>query len=77
MKNILSKLRESIELPEGVIQFKIGNQFYELERLKDGNWVLFTIFGEDLKMDLSKLKGLSRPEVEELLNNRYANIEIY
>ena len=77
MKQLLHKLREAIELPENLIQFRIGDNFYELEKTRSGKWILFTVFGKDLNMNVDKLDKLSRQQVELLLKNTYNNIEIY
>lgn len=77
MKEVLNQLKEAIEIPYNLIQFRIGDEFYELERNKNGDWIPFTLFGRELKLNFKKLKGLERPEVEELLKSKYPNIEIY
>ena len=77
MRDTLIKLRENIEISNNTIQFKIGNEFYELEKSKKGDWILFTLFGKDLKLNLAKLKGLERSEVEEILKSRFPKIDIY
>lgn len=77
MKQVLIKLRENIEIPNNTIQFRIGNQFYELEKSKKGDWIPFTLFGKDLRLNVNKLKGLERSEVEEVLKAKFPNIDIY
>lgn len=77
MKQLLQKLREAIELPENLIQFKINDNFYELEKTRSGDWILFTVFGKELKLNTEKLKRLNRVEVEQLLRNKFSNIQIY
>lgn len=77
MKQLLQKLREAIELPENLIQFKINDNFYELEKTRSGDWILFTVFGKELKLNTEKLKRLNRVEVEQLLRSKFSNIQIY
>ena len=76
MKSILNKLREEFNL-DNTIQFKIKNEFYEMNKSTKGDWTLFTVFGHDLRFDTKKLKGYSKEDVEDILKARYKNIEIY
>lgn len=77
MKEVLKRLKETIEIPENVIQFRIGDQFYELEKLRNGEWIAFTVFGDELKLNTKKLKGLDRAQVEEILTTKFKNVDIY
>ena len=77
MRKLLQKLKEAIELSDHLIQFKIGNEFYELNQTNKGEWNLFTVFGRDLPLATKRLKGLEKEEVEEVLKNKYPQVEIY
>lgn len=77
MKQLLRKLKEAIEISDNLIQFKIGNEFYELNKINKTDWQLFTVFGRNLPLNTKRLKGLEKEEVEEVLKTKYPNIEIY
>lgn len=77
MKQLLSLLQETIEMGPNVIQFRIDDMFYELDKNKKGEWVLFTLFGEDLDLDLMSMKNLTRQQMEAKLTHMYPNIIIY
>lgn len=81
MKQIFKRLKEAIDpdnrFNEKVIQFKIGDEFYELDRTKKGKWELSVLFGSDLKLNTEEFTGLDREEVEEKLKEKIKGIEIY
>ena len=77
MKEILSKLKENIEIGENLIQFRIDDEFYELDKNKNGDWIIFTLLGSDLNLNTKKLKNLDRAEVEKILKDKYSKIQIY
>lgn len=77
MKQLLAKLRETIESDINDIQFRIKDNYYELIRNRKGEWELITLVGKDLNLNTKGLKGLRRNDVETLLKNRYNNIDIY
>ena len=81
MKEILKRLKETIDpdnkFHETVIQFKIGDEFYELDRTRKKEWKLHVLFGSEIKLNTEQFTGLDREEVEEILKKKIRNIEIY
>ena len=77
MKHLLQQLQETIEMGPNVIQFRIDDMFYELDKNKKGEWVLFTLFGDELNLDLVPMKNLTRQQMEAKLISLYPNAVIY
>ena len=77
MKEILGQLKESIEIGPNTIQFAINGQYYEMDKLRNGKWNLITLFGSELPLNLDELTGLSRLEVEKVLEDKFVDIKIY
>ena len=57
MKELLKKLRETIQLEPSLIQFKLDDKFYELASNKRGEWFIYNLFGPELDLDTNKLKN--------------------
>ena len=43
MKELLKKLRETIQLEPSLIQFKLDDKFYELASNKRGEWFIYNL----------------------------------
>lgn len=77
MKELLKKLRETIQLEPSLIQFKLDDKFYELASNKRGEWFIYNLFGPELDLNTNKLKNKSKEQVEKILKDKYSNIDIY